>query len=136
MTKMAEPKVSIVGERALYFWAGCAAISVGVLLHLPMWAMAHEMGNRLAGIPMDVSMHVGMALIAVGAPLACYGALPKKHAPHGDYAGTSFEAPDSTPLNRWHAATLLVLTLGLISPPRSVSCCQEWRRNMASTDRR
>lgn len=114
MNERAEPKVSIVGERALYFWAGCAAISIGVLLHLPMLAMAHEMGNHLAGMPMDTSMYAGMALIAVGAPLACFGALPKKRAPHGDHAGTSFEAPDSTPLNRWHAATLLVLTLGLI----------------------
>lgn len=110
----AEPRESIVGERAPYFWAGCAAISIGVLLHLPMLAMAHQMGNHLAGMPMDMTMHVGMALIAIGAPLACYGALPRKRAPHGDHAGTSFEAPDSTPLNRWHAATLLVLTLGLI----------------------
>ena len=110
----AEPRESIVGERAPYFWAGCAAISIGVLLHFPMLAMAHQMGNHLAGMPMDMTMHVGMALIAIGAPLACYGALPRKRAPHGDHAGTSFEAPDSTPLNRWHAATLLVLTLGLI----------------------
>jgi len=114
MGKRAQPRESIIGERALYFWAGCAAISVGVLLHLPMLAMAHEMGNHLSGMPMDMGMHLGMALIGVGAPLACYGALPKKRAPHGDHAGTSFEAPDSTPLNRWHAATLLVLTLGLI----------------------
>ena len=114
MDPEAQPKESIVGERALYFWAGCVAISIGVLLHLPMLAMAHEMGNHLAGMPMDMGMHAGMGLIAIGAPLACYGALPKARAPHGDHAGTSFEAPDSTPLNRWHAATLLVLTLGLI----------------------
>lgn len=114
MSKMADPKESIVGEGAPFFWAGCAAISIGVLLHLPMLSMAHDMGNHLAGMPMDMSMYAGMALIAVGAPLACFGALPKQRAPHGDHAGTSFEAPDSTPLNRWHAATLLVLTLGLI----------------------
>ncbi|OYX63104.1 MAG: MFS transporter [Sphingomonadales bacterium 32-64-17] len=72
------------------------------------------MGNHLAGMPMDTGMWFGMALIVIGALLACYGALPKKRAPHGDHAGTSFEAPDSTPLNRWHAATLAVLTLGLV----------------------
>jgi len=105
---------SIVGERAPFFWAGCAAITVGVLLHLPMLAMAHDLGNHLAGMPMDTGMWIGMMLILIGAPLACFGALPKKRAPHGDHAGTCFEAPDSTPLNRWHAATLLVLTLGLV----------------------
>lgn len=105
---------SIVGERASYFWAGCAAISAGVLLHLPMLAMAHSMGNHLNGMPMDGSMLLGMALILIGVPLACFGALPKVRGGHGDHAGTDYEAPDTTPLGRWHVATLLVLTLGLI----------------------
>lgn len=107
-------RISIVGERAAFFWAGCAAISAGVLLHLPMLAMAHSMGNHLSGMPMDAGMWLGMALIAVGVPLACFGALPKGRGQHGDHAGTDYEAPDSTPLGRWHAATLLVLTLGLV----------------------
>ena len=105
---------SIIGERAGWFWAGATAISVGVLLHLPMLAMAHRMGNHLSGMPMDAEMYVGMALIAIGVPLACWGALPPRRSPHGDSAGTNYEAPDSTPLNRWHAAVLAVLTLGLI----------------------
>ncbi|MGI8706580.1 MAG: MFS transporter [Sphingomicrobium sp.] len=106
--------ISIVGERAPWFWAGCAAITAGVLLHLPMLAMAHRMGNHLAGMPMSFEMLVGMALIIVGMPVACWGALPRHRTTHSDHAGTSFEAPDSTPLNRWHAAVLGVLTLGLI----------------------
>lgn len=105
---------SIIGERAPIFWGACAAITVGVLLHLPMLAMAHRMGNHLHGMPMDTEMWVGMAFIILGVPAAIYGALPKHRAPHGSHAGTSFEAPDSTPLNRWHAAVLLVLTLGLV----------------------
>ncbi len=83
-------------------------------MHLPMLAMAHDMRNHLAGMPMDTEMWIGMALILLGVPLACFGALPKHRAPHGDHAGTSYEAPDTTPLIRWHAGTLLVLTLGLI----------------------
>ena len=110
--------ISIVGERAAFFWAGCAAISAGVLLHLPMLAMAHSMGNHLKGMPMDHGMWLGMALIAIGVPLACFGALPKVRGQHGDEAGTNYEAPDSTPLGRWHAATLLVLTLGCRFPLR------------------
>ncbi|HEU0309810.1 MAG TPA: MFS transporter, partial [Sphingomicrobium sp.] len=105
---------SIIGERAPIFWGACFAIALGVLLHLPMLAMAHRMGNQLHGMPMDPSMWFGMALIIFGVPAAIYGALPAHRAPHGSHAGTSFEAPDSTRLNRWHAAVLLVLTLGLV----------------------
>jgi len=105
---------SIIGERAPIFWGACAAIALGVTLHLPMLAMAHSMGNHLYGMPMDPSMWFGMALIILGVPAAIYGALPKERTPHGSHAETSFEAPDSTPLNRWHAAVLAVLTLGLV----------------------
>ena len=105
---------SIIGERAPIFWGACAAIAVGVILHLPMLAMAHRMGNHLYGMPMDPTMWFGMALIILGVPAAIYGALPKERAPHGSHAGTSYEAPDSTPLNRWHGAVLAVLTLGLV----------------------
>ena len=106
---------SIIGERSRYFWGGCLLISAGVILHLPMLVHAHHMaGNRLAGMPMDPWMGLGMLLILAGVPLACWGALPRRRVPHGDSAGTSFEAADSTPLTRWHAAVLLVLTLGLV----------------------
>lgn len=105
---------SIIGERWPLFWAGCAAISGGVLLHLPMLAMAHQMGNHLSGMPMDGWMYLGMALIGLGVPAAIVGALPKRRIRHDAQAGTLFEAPDSTPLGRWHATVLLVLTLGLV----------------------
>ena len=107
-------RISIVGERAPIFWGACAAIALGVLLHLPMLLMAHEHGNRLVGMPMEPRMWAGMVLIALGVPAAIYGALPRHRAPHGADAGTSFEAPDSTPLNRWHAGVLLVLIFGLV----------------------
>lgn len=106
---------SILGERAPYFWLGCAAISGGILLHLPMLVHAHHMaGNRLAGMPMDPWMYLGMALIFIGVPLSCWGAMPKHRERHANEAGTSYEAPDTTPLTRWHAGVLLVLTIGLV----------------------
>jgi putative MFS transporter len=107
-------RISIVGSRAPLFWGACAAITAGVLLHLPMLAMAHHMGNRLAGMPMEPQMWTGMALIVLGVPAAIYAALPPRWAEHGPNAGTGYEAPDSTPLNRWHAGVLLVLTVGLV----------------------
>jgi putative MFS transporter len=107
-------RVSIVGERAPIFWGACAAIALGVVLHLPMLAMAHDHGNRLVGMPMEPKMWAGMVLIALGVPAAIFGALPRHRAPHGAQAGTSYEAPDSTPLGRWHAGVLLVLIVGLV----------------------
>ncbi len=105
---------SIIGPRWPLFWAGCGAISLGVLLHMPMLAMAHTMGNHLSGMAMDGWMYLGMALIGVGVPAAIVGALPVQRPAHDANAGTAFEAPDATPLTRSHAAVLVVLTLGLI----------------------
>src|SRR3712207_6866201 len=65
-------------------------------------------------MPMEPGMWAGMVLIAAGVPAAIYGALPRHRAPHVDDAGTSYEAPDTTPLGRWHAGVLLVLTIGLV----------------------
>ena len=68
--------MSIIGERAAIFWSASAAIALGVLLHLPMLAEAHRMGNHLVGMGADPAMMVGMILIAAGVPAAIYGALP------------------------------------------------------------
>ena len=83
-------------------------------MHLPMLAHAHSMGGRLAGMPTDIEMIVGMALIAVGVPAAIFGALPPQRTAHGSGAVSSYSAPDDMPLNRWHAATLMVLIIGLV----------------------
>lgn len=72
------------------------------------------MGNRLHGMGADPTMLAGMALIVLGVPAAIYGALPPRRAPHDSFAGTLYEAPDATPLGRWHAAVLLVLLIGLV----------------------
>lgn len=72
------------------------------------------MGNRLVGMKTDPAMLLGMALIFIGLPGAIYGALPPRTVRHSAAAGTLYEAPDDTPLNRWHGAVLAVLTLGLV----------------------
>jgi putative MFS transporter len=110
----AGPRVSIIGERGPIFWGACIAISLGVLAHLPMLAMAHHMHNRLAGMGMDPQMWAGMVLIILGVPAAIYGALPRHRTTHDAHAGTSYEAPDTTPLGRWHAGVLVVLVIGLV----------------------
>lgn len=59
------------------FWLGCAAVVAGVLAHLPMLAMAAPMHYRLASMPMDNAMLVGMALVPLGVLLAGYGLMPR-----------------------------------------------------------
>src|ERR687886_110171 len=48
------------------FWAGLAAVTAGVLLHLPMFIGASDMDYRLVGMGFDAPMIAGMALILAG----------------------------------------------------------------------
>ena len=106
-------RASIFGERWPLFWAGCAAISAGVALHLPMLATAHEMGNHLSGMPMDAGMIWGMALIVAGVGVAAYGLLPRR-ATEEPSAGVVIAAPEDAPLGPAHWRLMAVLTVALV----------------------
>lgn len=99
--------------RAAIFWTACAMIAAGVMLHLPMLVEAHRMGNRLAGMPSDAGMLIGMGLVLVGVPLSFVGALAGRRARIAD-DGVRFEAADNTPIGRAQAVVLGVLVLGLV----------------------
>src|SRR5579862_5979138 len=66
------------GERAHpgFFWGGAAAVTAGVLLHLPMYIRSAAMNFHVAGMPVDNEMLAGMALIGAGTAAAYYGLLP------------------------------------------------------------
>lgn len=102
-------------RRTGLFWVGCAAISLGVLLHLPMYAHSLAGGHHMADMGADPWMLFGMASIVAGIVAAFAGALParRRTAPEGAER-IRYEAPDSTPLSRAHVVTLLVLVLGLV----------------------
>jgi putative MFS transporter len=72
-------------RNVLAFWIGSASVSVGVVLHLPMFWMGRSTGFILAGMPMDAGMMWGMALIVLGTFAAGYGLLPKASLDTGDY---------------------------------------------------
>ncbi|MDB5456582.1 MAG: transporter, partial [Caulobacter sp.] len=61
----------------LAFGLGCLAVTIGVVLHLPMFLMGKDNGYQMAGMPMDAGMLAGMALIVAGIAVAAYGLLPK-----------------------------------------------------------
>ena len=59
------------------FWGGICAVTLGVLLHLPMYVQARGMDYMMAGMPVDGPMKLGMALILAGLGLTAYGLLPR-----------------------------------------------------------
>jgi putative MFS transporter len=107
-------KVSLFSNsaHAFAFWAGCAAVTVGVLLHIPMFLMGRAVHYRLAGMPMDTGMLVGMGLIIGGTGATAYGLLPPRRG-----AGMQIEKiapPEDAPMTRAHWVQILILAVALI----------------------
>jgi len=98
------------------FAAGCIAVTIGVLLHLPMFWMGRDNGFRLADMAMDAEMLWGMALIVAGLAVAGYGLLPKKidSAVAGPAHALAITAPEDAPLGRAHWRLMIVLTVALV----------------------
>lgn len=73
--------VSMLGGVAFHhpgaFWFGVVAVILGVIGHLPMYMMGKDVGYRLAGMPMDMPMMLGMAAIIVGLASSLYGLYPR-----------------------------------------------------------
>jgi MFS transporter, putative metabolite:H+ symporter len=97
------------------FIAGCIAVTIGVLMHLPMFWMGRDNGFHLADMPMDAEMIWGMGLIMVGVAVAGYGLLPRK--PSADAVAAqrlTVSAPEDAPLMRAHWRLMAVLTVALV----------------------
>lgn len=105
---------AITFHHPLSFWLGCLAICAGVLAHVPMFICAADMGYRMAGMPMDTSMLVGMGLIPGGLLLAWYGLaprlLPERLSAHEQL---HFHISDSRTLQLEHWKLVAVLTVAV-----------------------
>jgi putative MFS transporter len=102
----------VPGEwRAIAFWVGCLTVTIGVLLHLPMYWMGRHMGFQLVGMPMGADMLWGMALILVGVVLTGVGLLP---AQAGEEEVGSISPPEDAPFTRAHAWMCILLAVALI----------------------
>jgi putative MFS transporter len=112
---MTQTASGVLADRrgAWAFWLGCAVVTAGVGLHLPMFWMARDMGFRLAGMPMGPGMVAGMGLIMAGIAVAGYGLLPKAAAQAGE-PKVSVTPPEDAPLTTAHWATMAVLVLALV----------------------
>jgi MFS transporter, putative metabolite:H+ symporter len=97
------------------FALGCIGVTIGVLLHIPMFWMGHNNGFVLYGMPMDPSMIFGMYLIIAGVIAAGYGLLPSKAVYKAVVTSrVTVVAPEDAPLNRAHWTLMAVLVVALI----------------------
>jgi len=97
------------------FALGCIAVTLGVCAHLPMFAMARAMHYHLAGMPMDMTMIVGMVLIVAGVLVAAYGLLPRNvSAQRAAAADIVIAAPEDAHLGWPHWRLMIVLVVALV----------------------
>ena len=97
------------------FMLGVAAVTAGVLLHLPMFLMGRMTHYQLYGMPMGNDMIAGMGAIILGVAIAAYGLLPKNIS---NQLAASQEIvvspPEDAPLSRAHWTLMAVLVIALI----------------------
>ena len=91
------------------FWAGTAAVTAGVILHLPMYLGASDMNYQLNGMAVDLPMKLGMALVLVGLAATLYGLFPPLSATPPATARIRVRALDDAKLSPAHVGLLLVL---------------------------
>jgi putative MFS transporter len=97
------------------FVLGCVAVTIGVLMHVPMFLMGRTMHYRLAGMAMGWDMVLGMGLIIAGVGVAAYGLLPRDIAKQRAESGAiEISAPEDAPLSGAHWRLMIVLVVALI----------------------
>lgn len=96
--------------RPAAFWTGLVMVTVGVLLHLPMYLRARDMGYRLEGMGIDAPMATGMVLVLTGLVATTWGLLPRL-APStvAQASRIRIGALDDAPIRPAHVGLLLVM---------------------------
>ena len=103
-----------VFQHRLAFYSGTAAVTIGVLLHLPMFFSAKDMDYMMSGMGFDLWMIIGMVLIALGYVALLYGLVPRG-AKEKAVGSTDFElkALDDTRLRSPHLMLMAALMVAI-----------------------
>lgn len=97
------------------FWFGVVAVTAGVIGHIPMYLMGRDMGYRLAGMPMDLPMKLGMGAIVIGLLASLYGLYPRSADATARVASRiKVSALDDAPLSLAHVSLVLAMALAVI----------------------
>ncbi|MGH2691665.1 MAG: MFS transporter, partial [Actinomycetota bacterium] len=81
-------------------------MTVGVLLHLPMFIRSEGAGYRLAGMPMSPEMVLGMVLVVVGIVASLWGLFPRGAASAAPGGNIRVRALDDAPIRPAHIGLL------------------------------
>ena len=111
MARLMQRKMNAVSyEHPGAFWFGVAAVSAGVIMHLPFYFSAADDGYRLAGKTLDNTAMIGMGLIFVGLAATAYGLFPKlSEVSRGYVSRIKVRALDDAPIKPAHIGLLLVM---------------------------
>lgn len=97
------------------FCLGVAAVTIGVLMHVPMFWMGRHNHFVLSGMPIGPDMIAGMVAIVGGVGIAAYGLLPRNIS---GLLSTSQEIvvspPEDAPLSSAHWLLMAVLVIALV----------------------
>jgi putative MFS transporter len=98
------------------FWFGCTLIIFGVLSHIPMFVHASHMNYHMAGMVMDNTMLIGMAMIPFGLAFSCYGLMPRLATLrlNNSTEVIQFHVTDNSPLNKEHIKLVIALLVAVI----------------------
>jgi putative MFS transporter len=98
----------------LIFWGGFTSVCVGVLLQLPMYISASDVGYRLVGMTMSTTMDFGMALELVGFLAVLYSLLPASSSANKEVGyNLKIRTLDDAPINLTHAGLLFVMAAAI-----------------------
>jgi len=107
---------TLADRRGLWaFILGVILVTIGVLLHAPMFWMGRMNHFQLYGMPMGWDMVVGMVAIVGGVAIAAYGLLPRNIS--GILSQSQeivVSPPEDAPLSAAHWKLMAVLVIALI----------------------
>jgi putative MFS transporter len=104
----------VIFHHAGAFWFGVVAVTVGTIMHIPMYLMGASMHYRLAGMPMTTSMHIGMAAILVGLVSSLYGLYPRTATTTANIASRiRVSALDDAPITPAHIGLLFTMAIAV-----------------------
>ncbi|HVS91512.1 MAG TPA: MFS transporter [Mucilaginibacter sp.] len=95
------------------FWLGFLAVAIGVALQLPMYVNSADMGYRMVGMPMSISMDIGMGLVVVGLFVTLYSLIPPLATKENNDYQLKVRALDDAPINFTHVGLLIVMAIAI-----------------------
>lgn len=110
----ASPRGGILFRNQPVFWAGLLCVTVGVVLQLPMYINARDVGYHLAGHPVGLAMSLGMILSLAGILVTLYSLVPTSgpRSKDDDYH-IRIRAMDDASVNSSHIGLLVVMAVAV-----------------------